>query len=217
MVAGLGLVLAPLQRRWGITAVTATTMQALSGAGARGPHAVDLLGNVVPFIPGEEEKISAETRKILGIDAPVAVAVTRVPVMDGHTAHVFLRLGSEVDGPAVADVLRAFRASPEVAGPPSLPKRPLRVLDDVDRPQPLRDRQSGNGMTVSVGRIREVEGGQIALTMVVHNTIRGAAGACIANAELCLARGWRPGRALSSHSAVASASTIPQPPEPACS
>lgn len=215
VVAGLGLVLAPLQRKWGITDVTVTTLQALSGAGARGPHAVDLVGNVVPFIPGEEEKIAAETRKILGIDASIAVAVTRVPVMDGHTAHVFLRLGSEADGAAVADALRAFRSSPEVAGLPSIPTRPLRLLDDVDRPQPLRDLQTGNGMTVSVGRVRQVDGGRIALTMVVHNTIRGAAGASVANAELCLARGWRPVRPVTRGGRAYRPS--PPLPEPGCS
>lgn len=188
VVTGLALALAPIERRWGLAATTVVTLQALSGAGAGGPSALTSAGNVVPHIPGEEEKIPGELRKILEAPLDVAVAVSRVPVIDGHTAHVFLRLRERAGPSVVVEALEAFRAEADVASLPSIPRRPLMVRREADRPQPRLDAGAGEGMRVSVGRIREAPPYDLALTLVVHNTVRGAAGSCLTNAELCLAR-----------------------------
>jgi aspartate-semialdehyde dehydrogenase len=189
VVTGLALALAPIERAFGLEASTVVTLQALSGAGSGGPAALAAAANVLPFIAGEEEKIPGELQKVLGAGVDVAVAVTRVPVVDGHTAHVFLRLGRCAPPTEVVEVLEAFRPEDDIASLPSIPRRPLVVRSETDRPQPRLDAGAGGGMTVSVGRIREAPPYDVALTLVVHNTVRGAAGACVANAELCLARG----------------------------
>lgn len=193
VVTGLALALAPIEGVWGIRAATVVTLQALSGAGTGGPAALAAAGNVLPFIEGEEEKIPGELRKVLDVDAEVAVAVNRVPVVDGHTVHVFLRLGRRASPAEVVEALEAFRADDDVVSLPSMPERPLVVRGERDRPQPRLDAGAGQGMKVSVGRIREGLPHDLALTVVVHNTMRGAAGAGVANAELCLARGIVPG------------------------
>jgi len=189
VVTGLALAMAPIERAWGIESGVAVTLQALSGAGLSGPSALALTGNVVPWIPGEEEKIEAELRKILRSDLRLAVAVNRVPVVDGHTAHLFLTLGRRTSVAEVREALATFEPTPEVVALPSIPARPIAVLEAPDRPQPRLDAGRGSGMTVSVGRIRTAPPHDVALTLVVHNAIRGAAGACLANAELCVARG----------------------------
>jgi aspartate-semialdehyde dehydrogenase len=192
------MALAPLHRAFGVEAVAVTTLQALSGAGYPGVPSLDANANVIPFIDGEEEKIEREPKKILGrleggrvVDAefPISVSVNRVPVRDGHTESVFLKLGSR---PSLADVraaLEAFTGEPQRLKLPSAPARPIVVRDERDRPQPIRDVESGNGMTVTVGRLRPDPVYDVRFTLLVHNTVRGAAGAALLNAELLLAQG----------------------------
>lgn len=187
VVVGLAMALAPIERAFGIESATVVTLQALSGAGLTGVNAVEVSGNVIPSIRGEEEKIGPELNKILETDIEVAVAVNRVPVLDGHTAHVFFRLRDPVTHLEASEVLRGFRWSLTAGTLPSLPARPLVVRGESDRPQPRLDAGAEAGMAVTVGRIRPAPPPhQLAMVVVVHNGIRGAAGACLANAELCL-------------------------------
>ena len=189
VVAGLALACAPIERAFGIEAATVVTLQAVSGAGLGGLGAVQIAGNVIPGIRGEEEKIGPELNKVLGADVEVSVAVNRVPVLDGHSAHVFLKLGSRA---AVGDVARAldgFRRPAAVESLPTLPARPLVVRTEPDRPQPRLDADAAAGMAVSVGRIRAAPAPHdVALVVVAHNGVRGAAGVCLANAELYASR-----------------------------
>lgn len=185
VVAALALALAPLQRAFGIEAATVVTLQAVSGAGRAGVASVEILGNVVPWIRGEEEKIGPELGKILETDFAVAVGVNRVPVLDGHTAHVFCTLRRPASARDAAEVLRDFRPPAAATHLPSTPARPLVVRDEPDRPQPRLDAEAAAGMAVSVGRIRTAPAPHhLALVVVAHNGARGAAGACLANAEL---------------------------------
>ena len=186
VVVGLALTLAPIQRAFGIESATVVTLQAISGAGLRGVGAVQIEGNAIPWIAGEEEKIGPELNKILATDLSVASSVNRVPVLDGHMANVFLKLESFAGPGDVARALADFRGPPSVSELPSLPERPLVVRSEPDRPQPRLDAGTAGGMAVTVGRIRVATPHDIAMTVVVHNGIRGAAGACLANAELCL-------------------------------
>ena len=187
VVAGLALALAPIQRAFGIESATVVTLQALTGAGLGGVGSVQIEGNAVPWIRGEEEKIGPELNKVLGTDIGVASAVNRVPVLDGHMAHVFLTLRSPADPEDAAQALADFRAPASLPDLPSLPEHPLIVRREPDRPQPRLDADAAGGMAVSVGRIRPAPPHDLAMTVVVHNGVRGAAGACLANAELCLA------------------------------
>ncbi len=188
VVVGLAMALAPIERAFGIESATVVTLQALSGAGLSGLNAVEVAGNVIPGIRGEEEKIGPELNKILGADIEVAVSVNRVPVLDGHTAHVFCRLRAPANHTDAARVLRDFRSPLEPGLLPTLPARPLVVRTEADRPQPRLDADAEAGMAVSIGRIRPAPPPHdLALAVVVHNGIRGAAGACLANAELCVA------------------------------
>jgi aspartate-semialdehyde dehydrogenase len=190
MVAGLALALGPIASEWGIRSGAIVTLQALSGAGVGGACALRMSGNVVPHIPGEAEKIGAELGKVLGCRMELAVSVNRVPVVDGHLAHVFLRLARTARPEHIRDALRSFRADREWAALPSVPRAPLVVREEADRPQPRLDSAAGGGMVVSVGQIRRLPPYDVAFTVVVHNGIRGAAGGCLANAELCVARGF---------------------------
>ncbi|WP_419165545.1 aspartate-semialdehyde dehydrogenase [Candidatus Palauibacter sp.] len=188
VVVGLAMALAPIQRAFGIESATVVTLQALSGAGLSGLNAVEVAGNVIPGIRGEEEKIGPELNKILEADIEVSVAVNRVPVLDGHTAHVFCKLRTPTTHLDAARVLRDFRPRLEPGSLPTLPARPLAVRTEPDRPQPRLDANAEGGMAVTVGRIRAASPPHdLALVVGVHNGIRGAAGACLANAELCLA------------------------------
>lgn len=193
VVVGLALALAPLQRAFGIESATVVTLQAVSGAGLGGVGSVQIQGNVIPWIAGEEEKIGPELNKILGTEFPVAVSVNRAPVLDGHMATVFLRLASPTRPEDAARTLAEFRAPPSLplSHLHSLPERPLVVRSEPDRPQPRLDSDAGGGMTASVGRIRHAPPHDLAMTVVVHNGVRGAAGACLLNAELCLAHAAR--------------------------
>lgn len=186
VVVALAMALAPIDSAFGIESATVVTLQALSGAGLGGLNAVEVAGNVVPWIRGEEEKIGPELNKILDTDIDVAVAVNRVPVLHGHTAHVFCRLRRQASHRDVIDVLRDFSPSSPADTLPTLPARPLVVRTEPDRPQPRLDADSAAGMAVTVGRIRPASPPHdLALVAVAHNGIRGAAGACLANAELC--------------------------------
>jgi aspartate-semialdehyde dehydrogenase len=185
------MALAPLQRAFGLEAVTAVTLQAVSGAGYPGVPSLDILGNVIPTIGGgsEEEKIAQEPQKILEAEFTVSVAVHRVPVVDGHTAAVFVKLENDAGLDEIRAALVGFTGEPQRLGLPTAPERPLVVHDRADRPQPLRDVNLGRGMSVSVGNLRPDPHYHARLTCLVHNTIRGAAGAALLNAELLVARG----------------------------
>ncbi len=194
----LVLALAPLHRDFELREMTVATLQAASGAGYPGVPSLDLIDNVIPFIGGEEEKIEAESRKLLGIfsggrvgPAPVAASamVHRVPVVDGHLTSASLAFARRPTPAEAITTLRAFRGSELVAGLPGSPATPVVVSDLVDRPQPRRDRDAGSGMTVTVGRVRECPVRDIRLVALGHNLIRGAAGAAIQNAELAVAMG----------------------------
>ena len=193
----LAMVLAPL-RTFGLRSVLVTTMQAVSGAGYPGVPSFDILGNVVPFIGGEEEKIETETRKILGVFrdhgvAPHPVTVSahtnRVPVLDGHTETISMTLDARPSIADVSEALASFTGRPQALALPSAPPRPIVVTDAPDRPQPRRDAGRDGGMTVTVGRIRPCPVLGIKLVALGHNTIRGAAGAAVLNAELLAASG----------------------------
>jgi len=199
----LALALAPLAARFGVEAVVATTLQALSGAGYPGVASLDITDNVVPFIAEEEEKIERETRKILGrvdggrvapAEFPVSAQCHRVNVVDGHLAAVRVKLGSPAEPGALREAFASFTALPQELRLPSAPERPILVRDEPDRPQPRLDRDAGRGMSVTVGRIaRDAVLGH-RFVALGHNTIRGAAGAAILNAELLLAKGYlKPG------------------------
>jgi len=190
----LAMALAPL-RLFTIRAVIVTTMQAVSGAGYPGVPSLDILGNVIPFIGGgEEEKIETETLKILGGDggrapyeAIVSAQVNRVPVLDGHTMTVSVDLAALPEPDEVVEAMRAFRGKPQAMRLPTAPDPPLVVMDQINRPQPRLDAGLGDGMTVTVGRVRPCPVLSTKFVALGHNTIRGAAGASILNAELMYA------------------------------
>ena len=192
----LALALAPLHAAFGIDATIATTLQALSGAGYPGVASLDILDNVLPYIGGEEEKIESETTKILGrfndsrIElAPIAVSAQchRVNVSDGHMAAVRVKLARKVTLAEVRDALTSFRSLPQELGLHSAPATPIVVRDEQDRPQPKLDREAGNGMTITIGRLKPDTVFDYRFVVLSHNTIRGAAGAAILNAELLIA------------------------------
>jgi aspartate-semialdehyde dehydrogenase len=194
----LALALAPLDARFGVEAVVATTMQALSGAGYPGVASLDVNDNVLPFIENEEEKIESETLKILGCfkngrltDAPMKVSAqcNRVNVTDGHMAAVRVRLSKPAELTELRDAFASFTALPQELRLHSAPARPIVLRDEVDRPQPRLDRDAGNGMSITIGRLKEDAVMDYRFVVLSHNTIRGAAGAAILNAELLLATG----------------------------
>ncbi|TVR33732.1 MAG: aspartate-semialdehyde dehydrogenase [Spirochaetaceae bacterium] len=197
----LAMALAPLHRAFEVVAVNVTTMQAISGAGYPGVASMDILGNVIPYIGDEEEKLETETARILGTlgpggvePAPFAVSAqcTRVPVFDGHTESVSIRFRETVTPERVAETLRAFRGPPQELGLHSAPEAPIVVTEQIDRPQPARDIWQGSGMVTVVGRIRRCPVLDIKMILLGHNTVRGAAGAAILNAETLLAMGHIP-------------------------
>ena len=192
----LVLALAPLHAAFGVEATVATTLQALSGAGYPGVASLDILDNVVPYIASEEEKIEAETTKILGrfseakIElAPMAVSAQchRVNVADGHMAAVRVKFARKPSLAELRESLASFRSLPQELGLYSAPATPIAVRDEPDRPQPKLDRDAGNGMTITVGRLNPDSVLDYRFVVLSHNTIRGAAGAAILNAELLIA------------------------------
>ncbi len=200
---GLAMVAAPIDRAFGIRRMVVTTMQAVSGAGVRGPAAIDMLDNVVPYIPGEEEKIERELAKLLGtvrggrvVDAELVVSANchRVSIIDGHLASVSLELATSASSADVAAALRAFRTDIADLDLPSGAAPPLLLREEPDRPQPRLDRGCGDGMTVVVGRLRACPVLGVRLEVLSHNTVRGAAGGSLLNAELLAARGSLPRR-----------------------
>jgi aspartate-semialdehyde dehydrogenase len=195
------LTLKPLQDAFGLEQVVVTTLQAVSGAGYPGVPSLDMIDNVVPFIRTEEEKMAEETQKLLGKWSagafaydPVVVSATctRVPVRDGHTEAVSVKLGQSASPAEVEEVFRAFKGRPQILDLPSAPKRPIVVRDEPNRPQPNLDRDSENGMASVVGRVRECPIFGVKYVLLGHNTIRGAAGASILNAELFKVEGLLP-------------------------
>jgi len=196
---GLVLALAPLHRRFGLDTVMAVTMQAVSGAGYPGVASLDILGNVIPFIKNEEEKMEEETLKLLGTlngnsIVPGAFAISaqcnRVAVEDGHTESVSVRLKTKAKPEQIIAAWNEFRAEPQQLRLPSAPERPVVYMTASDRPQPRFDADSGGGMTTSVGRLRPCSVLDWKFTVLSHNTIRGAAGAALLNAELLKAKGY---------------------------
>ncbi len=194
----LALALAPLHFKFGVVSAVATTMQALSGAGFPGVPSLAISDNVLPFIDGEEEKIEKETLKILGhlqhgqiMDASMNVSAQchRVNVSDGHMAAVRLKLNKLVTVDEVKETLASYQALPQELKLPSAPEWPIIVREEVDRPQPRLDRDAGNGMSITIGRVREDNVLDYRFVVLSHNTIRGAAGAAILNAELLIASG----------------------------
>lgn len=188
-----------LHAAFGIEKVHVVTLQAISGAGYPGVASFDILDNVIPFIGGEEEKLEVEPRKLLGTvgngaielaDMVVSPQVHRVPVMDGHTAALSIKLASKASIDQVKAALGSFAAPEGVGDLPSTPERPLILRSEQNRPQPRRDRDAGNGMSVSVGRVQPCLVFDVRLVALVHNTIRGAAGGAIQNAEWLVASGY---------------------------
>ena len=195
---GFALAAAPLHKTFGIERAVVTTMQALSGAGYPGVASLDALDNVVPFIAEEEEKMQQETKKFLGtwdgkrfVDATFAFSAhcNRVSVRDGHTETVSLTLRGAPSPDAVKSAMRDFRGRPQELKLPTAPEHPIHVRDGRDRPQPILDRDTERGMAAVVGRVREDPAMGIKYVVLTHNTIRGAAGASILNAELLAAEG----------------------------
>jgi aspartate-semialdehyde dehydrogenase len=188
---GLVVTLKPLLDRFGIERVVMTSMQGVSGAGrSPGVMALDIFDNVIPYIPGEEEKVARETGKILGAAFPVSATCTRAAVTEGHTEAVTVSLGRRATPAEVAAAFREFGG--EVAGLPSAPRRLITVHDDPYRPQPRLDRDADGGMTTSVGRIRQdsaLENG-IKYVLVSHNTKMGAAKGAVLTAEYLVTKGY---------------------------
>jgi aspartate-semialdehyde dehydrogenase len=196
---GLVLPLKPLHDAFGLKEVLAVSMQAVSGAGYPGVASLDILGNVVPYIHGEEEKIEKETRLLLGrvvagqrteADLAISAHANRVPVLDGHTVCLSLGFARPPTPGEAIEVLAAFRGPEVVRHLPSAPAQPLLVRSEPDRPQPRRDRDAGGGLAVSVGRVRPCPLLDLRLVSVSHNTLRGAASGSILNAELLVATGY---------------------------
>ena len=189
--------LAPLHEAFGIKRLFIATMQAVSGAGYPGVPSLDILGNVIPYIKDEEAKIETEIQKMLGRlvgnrveAAPITISAhaNRVPVENGHTVCLSIEFEKRVGAAAALEVLHAWRGQAAARGLPSSPERPLVVSDLPDRPQPRRDVDVGRGMTVTVGRVRDDTLFDVKLVAMGHNTIRGAAGASVLNAELLVAK-----------------------------
>lgn len=201
---GLVMSLAPLHHAFGLAKVMMTSMQAVSGAGYPGVPTLDILGNVIPYIGGEEEKVEAETQKLLGSldddpahdgsvepgDFAVSAQCNRVMVEDGHTETVSVALRSKASPDQVLAAWQGFEAPTEVRGLPSAPGRPIVVREEQDRPQPKFDVNAERGMAAVVGRLRPCPVLDYKYVVLSHNTIRGAAGAALLNAELMKTEGY---------------------------
>jgi aspartate-semialdehyde dehydrogenase len=192
------MALAPLHEAFGVSRLFVATMQAVSGAGYPGVPSLDILGNVIPFIKDEEAKIETEICKMLGRRGetriePAGIRISahanRVPVEHGHTVCLSVDFGTHVSAEAALEVLREWRGDASARELPSSPERPLIVTDLADRPQPRRDVDVGHGMTVTVGRVRADPLFDVKLVAMGHNTIRGAAGASVLNAEVLVSTG----------------------------
>jgi aspartate-semialdehyde dehydrogenase len=196
---GLVMSLAPLERAFGLEKVLVTSMQAVSGAGYPGVPTLDIMGNVIPYISGEEEKVEREAHKLLGKLADghvtkgnfvVSAHCNRVFVEDGHTEAVSLSLRSDATLEDLIEAWRKFRALPQERNLPSAPKHPIIVREERDRPQAKFDVNAEGGMAAVVGRVRICPVLQFKYTTLSHNTVRGAAGAALLNAELMKSEGY---------------------------
>ena len=197
--SGLVFGLKPLQE-FGINSVIVTTYQAVSGAGRNGVSSMDILGNVIPFISNEEEKMVSETKEILGnlengkvhpASFDVNASCVRVPVQDGHLESIVVDLEESVEIQQITKIMSNFTGEPQSLNLPTAPSHPIVVLNEPNRPQPKRDLSLDArdlGMTVKIGRLRK-QGKRMNMFLLVHNTIRGAAGASVLNAEFALAKG----------------------------
>ena len=191
------MALAPL-RQFGVSKIHVVSQQAISGAGYPGVASLDIVDNVIPYVSNDEEKLETETLRMLGnldgeevvwLDAVIGATCTRGGVIDGHTVHVSVTLDAQ---PTLDEVLAAWEAMPGLSHLPSAPKHPLQYMPQIDRPQPRRDRMAGNGMTTSIGRLRPCPLLGYKFVALSHNTIRGAAGGSILNAELLAVEGYLP-------------------------
>ncbi len=196
---GLVCALRPLVDAFGVEAVQVTTFQALSGAGYPGVSALDIVGNVTPYIGGEEEKMASEPRKLLGalapegivpLDVAISAQCNRVPVLEGHLECVSVKLRRPASPEDARRAFLDFRNPLADRSLPTAPERFLEVFDDPRFPQPRRHLDLGGGMTVSIGRIRPCEVLDLKFVVLVHNTIRGAAGGAVLNAELLVSQGY---------------------------
>jgi aspartate-semialdehyde dehydrogenase len=206
---GLVLALAPLHRRFGVDKIFVATMQAISGAGYPGVPSMDILGNVIPYIAKEEDKMEAETRKLLGslkegslkegslngshvadADLTLSAHCNRVAVEDGHTESVSLKLRKPATAKEIIDAWNEFRCLPQKLKLPTAPEQPVIYESAPDRPQPRLDRDRGRGMSAVCGRLRPCNIFDWKFTVLSHNTIRGAAGAALLNGELLKAQGY---------------------------
>lgn len=195
----LALPLKPIADAYGVRKVVVTTLQAISGAGYPGVPSYDLVDNVIPYIPGEEEKVRNELRKIFGkinggrlipAEFQVAATCTRVPVLDGHLESVYVETERPIDPVEAVRLLSEFRGRPQELKLPTAPQSPIMVVEGLDRPQPRLDRMAGSvpGMSVVVGRVRRGVGERSLLFLVLgHNLVRGAAGSAVLLAELLVA------------------------------
>jgi aspartate-semialdehyde dehydrogenase len=197
----VAMALAPLVP-FGIRAVSAVSMQAISGAGYPGVASLDIFDNVIPFIAGEEEKLESESRKMLGsiagehivpLETAFSAQCNRVPVLDGHTVAVSVALGEQPTLEVITEAWTTFTGPEVVRSLPSAPAQPLVVRAAPDRPQPRRDRDEGQGMSTVIGRLRECPVLGYKFVAMAHNTVRGAAGGAILNAELLIAEGYLSG------------------------
>jgi aspartate-semialdehyde dehydrogenase len=193
----LTMALAPL-KQFGITRVVATTLQAISGAGYPGVPSMDIMGNVVPYIGGEEEKMQQETQKILGhfsgdhiepLAAKVSAHCNRVAVVDGHTVTVSVEFSASPTEADIRHALETFASVPQQRSLPSAPKPPIHYMPEQDRPQPRKDAERERGMATFIGRLRPCPVFNWKFVALSHNTIRGAAGAAVLNAELMHSEG----------------------------
>ncbi|HEX4425146.1 MAG TPA: aspartate-semialdehyde dehydrogenase [Terriglobales bacterium] len=196
---GLVIALKPLQEHFGIDTINVVTMQAVSGAGYPGVPSLDILGNVIPYIPKEEEKMEEETRKLLGklngsgiasADFAMSAQCNRVAVEDGHTESVFLKLKKKASAEEVIAAWNEFSGVPQELKLPNAPEKAIQYVTQADRPQPRLDVDGGHGMTTTVGRLRPCGVLDWKFTVLSHNTIRGAAGAALLNAELLKVQGY---------------------------
>jgi aspartate-semialdehyde dehydrogenase len=195
----LVMALKPLQQAFGVRKALVTTLQAISGAGYPGVPSYDIIDNVLPYIGGEEEKLEKETRKMLGsweegrgfVDAPIVVSAhcNRVPTREGHLECASIELERDASPEEIIAAWENYVPEPQQLNLPSAPEKVLIYRREIDRPQTLRDRDAGNGMTVTLGRLRPCPILSYKFVVLGHNTIRGAAGGSVLNAELCVSKG----------------------------
>jgi len=198
-ISGVAVALKPLHEAFGVRKVFMASMQAVSGAGYPGVPSLDIMGNVIPYIEGEEEKFEREARKLLGEyrdgsihSAPFVLSAhaNRVPVLEGHTISLSVGFEHSPEPATAAELLAAYRGQAYEKGLPSAPIHPIVVRPEPDRPQPRRDLEAEGGMAVTVGRVRPCPLLDLRMTVVVHNTLRGAASGAVLNAELLVAAGY---------------------------